>query len=54
VKYLLEIQFSDDDISFDELVELEDRLAEALKGKADVDGHEMGSGEADIFICRLA
>ena len=34
----------------DELVELEDRLIEALDGVAHVDGHDVGSNEANVFI----
>jgi len=35
---------------FDKLVELETRLIEALEGVGNVDGHDMGSDEANIFI----
>ena len=35
---------------FDELVEVEDRLIEALQGVANVDGHDLGSNEANIYI----
>ena len=34
---------------FDELVRLEDRLID-LVGRAAVDGHDLGSNEANIFI----
>ena len=36
--------------SFDELVALEDRLADAIGALGDVDGHDAGSGEVNIFI----
>ena len=35
---------------FDELIQLEDRLIVLLKDDAEVDGHDMGSNEANIFI----
>ena len=35
---------------FEELVRLEDQLAELLSGDAEVDGHDLGSNEANIFI----
>jgi hypothetical protein len=34
----------------DELVNLEDSLIEALAGVAEIDGHDLGSDEANIFI----
>jgi hypothetical protein len=34
---------------YDELVALEEQLVAAL-GESEVDGHDMGSGEANIFI----
>jgi hypothetical protein len=34
----------------DELVTLEDRLVDVLGTMAAVDGHDLGSGEANIFI----
>jgi hypothetical protein len=33
-----------------ELVALEDRLIAILRNSAEVDGHDMGSGEANIFV----
>jgi len=50
MKYMLVLQFSEDAISFDELVELEDALTEGLEELAEVDGHDIGAGEANIFI----
>jgi len=35
---------------FDRLVRLEDQLIEALAGQAEVDGHDMGSNEANVFV----
>jgi hypothetical protein len=38
---------------FDKLISLEEQLIDALAGKAHVDGHDMGSDEANIFIHTL-
>ncbi len=35
---------------FDELIEMEDELEQALADSASVDGHDFGSGEMNIFI----
>ena len=35
---------------FDELIEMEDELEQALTDSATVDGHDFGSGEMNIFI----
>jgi len=51
MKYQLVIQFpgeSEDD--FDHLIEIEDELEERLPDIAEVDGHDFGSGEMNIFI----
>jgi hypothetical protein len=49
VKYELHLQWKN--LRFDDLIEIEDRLIEGLSSsKADVDGHEIGRDEADIFI----
>ena len=48
--YQLVLQFQSESIDFDALVDLEDRLISLLKASADVDGHDFGSGEANIFI----
>lgn len=37
-------------MDFDSIVRLEDALAADLSQEADVDGHDKGSGEANIFI----
>jgi hypothetical protein len=50
-KYLLVIQLPIASMGdFDRLVAAEDRMGEALKGVAEVDGHDAGSGEGNIFI----
>lgn len=50
MKYQLVIQFSELTLSFDDLVNLEDALIENLDHEVDVDGHDFGSGEGNIFI----
>jgi len=35
---------------FDEIVNIEDLLIAKLKGQSVVDGHDFGSGEANIFV----
>jgi hypothetical protein len=52
----LVLQFSpwgSDTHDFDKLISLEEQLIDALAGKAEVDGHDMGSDEANIFIHTL-
>lgn len=49
--YQLVLQFKENDLlDFDALVSLEDELQELIEPIADVDGHDMGSGEANIFV----
>ena len=51
MKYQLVIQFSASSIKdFDALVEVEDILIENLDDGSDLDGHDVGSGEMNIFI----
>jgi len=50
-KYQLVIQIPIHSLGdFDRMVEAENRIEEALKGIASVDGHDSGSGEGNIFI----
>jgi hypothetical protein len=45
------MQFASDDIAdYDAMVELEGRLIEGLGDDHVVDGHDVGSGEINIFI----
>jgi hypothetical protein len=45
------MQFRGDSLEdFDEMIALEDQLIEAFGDSADVDGHDMGSGERNIFV----
>jgi hypothetical protein len=49
--YQLVLQFRGNDLlEFDALVNLEDKLQELVEPIADVDGHDLGSGEANIFV----
>jgi hypothetical protein len=49
VKYVLTLQWPASSIEdYDDLIELEDMLIENLTGE--VDGHDAGSGEMNIFI----
>ena len=49
--YLLVIQFAGDTLlAFDQIVEVEDRLMEVLGDAGEIDGHDIGSGEANIFV----
>lgn len=50
-KYQLVIQIPIGSMGdFDRMVEAEERIGEALKDIAEVDGHDAGSGEGNIFI----
>jgi hypothetical protein len=51
MKYQLVLQFRGDSLEdFDEMIALEKELSQILGDSADVDGHDMGSGERNIFI----
>jgi hypothetical protein len=51
MKYQLVIQFPAETLAdLDEMVALEDRLIADLGNSAKVDGHDFGSGQANIFI----
>ena len=51
MKYQLVLQFPGESLDdFDQLIKLEDNIAAILQQQADVDGHDFGSGEANIFI----
>ena len=48
---MLALQFRGDDLpDFDSMINLEGELASCLGTTAQVDGHDMGSGEINIFI----
>src|SRR5262245_39961257 len=48
MKYELHLQWKN--LQFDDLIEIEGRLTKGLSGKAEIEGHEIGRDEADIFI----
>jgi len=51
VRYQLTLQFRGDSLDdYDAMIALEDELTEELGDSADVDGHDVGSGETNIFI----
>jgi len=51
MRYQLVLQFRGDSLAdYDQMIALEDRLIEDLGHSADVDGHDCGSGETNIFI----
>jgi hypothetical protein len=51
VKYQLVLQWPAHAIEdFDRLVEVEETLVERLSERHDVDGHDMGAGEMNMFI----
>ena len=49
--FQLVVQFAGDDVAdFDEMIELEGRLIYGLGDEHVVDGHDVGSGEINIFV----
>lgn len=51
MRYQLVLQFRGDTLDdLDEIVELEDSLVDQLPKSAEVDGHDVGSDEVNIFI----
>ena len=51
MKYELVLQFdASNSEDFDQLIAVEDRLESALGNLHEVDGHDFGSGEMNIFI----
>jgi hypothetical protein len=51
MRYQLVLQFRDRSLDdLDAIVALEDSLIEQLAADAEVDGHDIGSGETNIFI----
>ena len=49
--YQLVLQFPESDFpDFDQLIELEGAVAECLGNLGDLDGHDIGSGEVNLFI----
>ena len=51
MRYQLVLQFASDSINdLDELIEVENLLVEKLTKESEVDGHDIGSREFNIFI----
>ena len=50
MRFLLVLQFSGSSIQFEELLALEHRLGGSLRGIAEIDGHDLGPRQANIFI----
>ena len=51
MRYQLVLQFpGDSPADFDALLAVEGRLTAMLRDVAEVDGHDIGSGEANIFV----
>lgn len=51
MKYQLVLQLPAASIKdYDAMIELEDAIIESLGGIGDVDGHDAGSGEMNIFV----
>jgi hypothetical protein len=49
MEYQLVLQFPSSAVDYDALIRIEDLLINKLKAE-DVDGHDLGSGECNIFI----
>ena len=51
MKYMLVLQFPAGEIAdYEKMVDVEEALDKCLHGVAEVDGHDFGSGEMNIFI----
>lgn len=51
MRYQLVLQFAGPGaLTLDELIELEDELTRQLPASAQVDGHDIGSGEGNIYL----
>jgi hypothetical protein len=51
MQFQLVLQFNGDSLGdYDSMVALEDELIQELADTADVDGHDVGAGETNIFI----
>ncbi len=51
MRYQLVLQFRGDSLAdYDQMIALEERLIDELGQSANVDGHDCGSGETNIFI----
>ena len=51
MRYQLTLQFHGDSLDdYDAIIALENELNEELGDSAEVDGHDVGSGQANVFI----
>ena len=50
MKYVLVAQFPELAMSYDKVIDLEEVLINELEGIAEIDGHDIGSGEINYFI----
>src|SRR3972149_6728912 len=50
MKFQLVIQFPERIMDFERMVELEESMIKALQGEAQIDGHDIGSGEINFFL----
>ena len=50
MKYQLVLQWPASSMDYDDMVELEEWLLDQLPGDSEVDGHDVGSGEVNLFI----
>ena len=53
MKYVLVLQWPTSALTFDDMIELEDKLIELIEEispGAMIDGHDFGSGEANVFV----
>jgi len=48
--YQLVLQLPSLAVDYDDLIAIEDELADALESSANVDGHDFGQNEGNIFI----
>jgi hypothetical protein len=51
MRYQLVLQWPSDSMeTYDAVIDIEDVLIDELGGASDVDGHDVGSGETNVFI----
>src|SRR5262249_48185246 len=48
--YQLVLQFPVSRVDYNELIAIEEALSEVIEPPAEVDGHDFGSGEGNVFI----
>lgn len=50
MKYLLVLQLPETTFTYDQLVDFENHLIREVEGIAEIDGHDIGVGELNIFV----